>query len=135
MNQDVRDRFRGSYLEFLGFKPTVWKEGFVRIELPVRADLRNTMGYLHGGVIASLLDIAGALAGNFGRTDDYVSVTINMSTNYLSPMRGAVACAEGELVRRTRSMFFAQMKLYDAENKRLCATAMGNYKPQRRGND
>ena len=52
--------YEGTYLEFLGFRLTAWKEGFARLEMPVRTEHRNTVGYLHGGVIASLLDIAGA---------------------------------------------------------------------------
>jgi uncharacterized protein (TIGR00369 family) len=129
---DVSTLFAGTYLEFLGFRLMTWKEGFVRLEMPVRDEHRNTVGYLHGGVIASLLDIAGAFAGSYGRSRDYVSVTINMSTNYLSPSRSNSVIVEGELVRSTRSLFFAQSRLLDPENSRLCATATGTYKPQAR---
>ncbi|MFQ6005198.1 MAG: hotdog fold thioesterase, partial [Woeseia sp.] len=59
-------QYEGTYLEFLGFKLATWKEGFARLEMPVRPDHRNTVGFLHGGVIASLLDIAGAVAGSHG---------------------------------------------------------------------
>lgn len=58
--------YEGTYIAFLGFRLTEWKEGFARLEMPVRPDHRNTVGYLHGGVIASLLDIAGAVCGSFG---------------------------------------------------------------------
>ena len=39
---------------------------------------------------------------------------------------------EGELVRVTKSLFFAQARLYDPEHNRLCATATGTYKRQER---
>ncbi len=45
--------YEGTYLEFLGFKLTEWKEGFARMEMPVRAEHRNTVGYLHAAVLAS----------------------------------------------------------------------------------
>jgi uncharacterized protein (TIGR00369 family) len=124
--------YEGTYLEFLGFKLTDWKDGFTRVEMPVRAEHRNTMGYLHGGVIASLLDIAGAVAGSYGISNDYVSVTINLNCNYMSPHRAETVVAEGELVRTTKTLFFAQSKLFDPENNRLCATATATYKRQRR---
>ncbi len=124
--------FEGTYLDFLGFKLTAWQDGFVRLEMPVRPEHRNTVGYLHGGVIASLLDVAGALSGNYGSSEDSVSVTINMNTSYMSPMKSAQVVAEGELVRRTRSLFFAQARILDPENNRLCATSMATYKPQPR---
>jgi len=124
--------YEGTYLEFLGFRLTEWREGFARLEMPVRPEHRNTVGYLHGGVIASLLDIAGAVCGSFGVSDKLVSVTINLNCNYMSPHRAATVIAEGELIRVTRSMFFAQARLLDPEHNRLCATATGTYKRQER---
>jgi uncharacterized protein (TIGR00369 family) len=124
--------YEGTYLEFLDFKLVAWKAGFVRIEMPVRPAHRNTVGYLHGGVIASLLDIAGAVAGSYGVADELVSVTINLNCNYMAPHTSDLVIAEGELVRTTNTLFFAQAKLLDPSNNRLCATATGTYKPQAR---
>jgi len=124
--------YEGTYLEFLGFRLTTLKKGFAHLEMPVRNEHRNTVGYLHGGVIASLLDIAGAVCGSYGISDDFVSVTINLNCNFMSPHRADVVIAEAELVRETNSLFFAQAKLFDPENNRLCATATGTYKKQKR---
>ena len=124
--------YEGTYLAFLGFKLTEWKDGFARLEMPVRPEHRNTVGFLHGGVIASLLDIAGAVSGSFGVSEEYVSVTINLNCNYLSPLRADTVVAEGELIRANKTLFFAEARLYDPEHKRLCATASGTYKRQER---
>lgn len=132
---DTPALYEGTYLEFLGFKLTEWKEGFARMEMPVRPEHRNTIGYLHGGVIASLLDIAGAVSGSFGISEKFVSITINLNCNYMSPHRAATVIAEGELIRVTQSMFFTQARLYDPEHSRLCATATGTYKRQERQSD
>lgn len=127
--------YEGTYLQFLGFKLTAWKDGFARLEMPVRAEHRNTVGYLHGGVIASLLDIAGAVSGSFGISQEFVSVTINLNCNYMAPHQAETVVAEGELIRVTKTLFFAQAKLLDPENNRLCATATGTYKRQERQSD
>jgi uncharacterized protein (TIGR00369 family) len=124
--------YEGTYLAFLGFKLTEWKEGFARLEMPVRPEHRNTVGYLHGGVIASLLDIAGAVSGSFGTSEKFVSVTVNLNCNYLSPQRADTVVVEGELIRANKSLFFAEARLFDPEHKRLCATATGTYKRQER---
>ena len=129
---DTPALYEGTYLAFLGFKLTEWKEGFARMEMPVRPEHRNTVGYLHGGVIASLLDIAGAVSGSFGISEKFVSITINLNCNYMSPHRAGTVIAEGELIRVTRSLFFTQARLYDPEHSRLCATATGTYKRQER---
>ncbi len=131
-SHDVEGLFAGTYLEFLGFRLIDWQDGFVRLDMTIRPEHRNTVGYLHGGVIASLLDISGALAGSYGKSQDSVSVTVNMTTNYLSPLRGETVIVEAELVRSTKSLFFTQSKLLDPQKSRLCATATGTYKPRAR---
>ncbi len=124
--------YEGTYLEFLGFRLTAWKEGFARLEMPVRPDHRNTVGFLHGGVIASLLDIAGAVAGSHGIAGEIVSITINQNCTYMAPHRGDTVIAEGKLIRTTKSMFFTQSRLTDPDGDLLCATATGTYKPKSR---
>jgi uncharacterized protein (TIGR00369 family) len=125
-------RYEGTYLEFLGFRLAEWKEGFARLEMPVRPDHRNTVGYLHGGVIASLLDISGAVAGSFGIADEFVSITVNQNCTYMAPHQGDTVIAEGELIRTSTTMFFTQSKLLDPDRNLLCATATGIYKSKPR---
>ena len=124
--------YKGTYLEFLGFRLVQWKDGFARLEMPVRSEHRNTVGYLHGGVISSLLDVANAVAGSFGSSGEYVSITVNLNCTFMAPMRADTAVVEGELVRRSSSMFFAQAKLLDPQKNLLCATATGTYKSRQR---
>lgn len=124
---DHASQYESTYLAFLGFRLVTWKEGYAKLEMPVRSEHRNTVGLLHGGVISSLLDIAGAVAGSYGIAEKYVSITVNLNCNFISPHQARIAIAEGELIRTTRSLFFAQAKLFDPETNRLCATATGTY--------
>lgn len=124
--------YEGTYLQFLGFRLTSWKEGFARLEMPVRNNHRNTVGYLHGGIVSSLLDIAGAVAGSHSVSKELVSVTVNLNASFMSPHTGDIAIAEGELIRSTKTLFFAQSRLIDADSNRLCAIATGTYKRQPR---
>ena len=129
---DSASLYSGTYLEFLGFRLATWKEGFARLEMNVRPEQQNTVGFLHGGVIASLLDIAGAFSGSYGISKDYVSVTINLNCNYMAPHKTDEVVVEGEIIRKTQSLFFAQSRLFDPVNNILCATATGTYKTQAR---
>jgi uncharacterized protein (TIGR00369 family) len=126
--------YEGTYLEFLGFRLVDWRTGYAKLEMPVRHEHRNTVGYLHGGVISSLLDIAGAVAGSYGDARESVSITVNLNVNFMAPHQAATVVAEGELVRTTSSLFFAQARLLDPSNNLLCATATGTYKKKPREN-
>jgi uncharacterized protein (TIGR00369 family) len=129
---DNPDLYEGTYLEFLGFQLVAWREGYTKIHMPVRPEHRNTVGYLHGGVISSLLDIAGAVAGSYGNARETVSVTVNLNCSFMSPHTAEIAVAEGELIRSSGTLFFAEARLFDPESKRLCATATGTYKKKPR---
>ena len=94
--------YEGTYLEFLGFRLTQWKDGFARLEMPVRPEHRNTVGYLHGGIISSLLDIAGAFSGSHGISNEFVSVTINLSTNFMAPHKSELVIAEEQSLQQAR---------------------------------
>ena len=124
--------YEGTYLEFLGFRLIDWREGYTKLEMPVRGEHPNTVSYLHGGVITSLLDIAGAVAGSYGNAQEFVSITVNLNVNFIAPHQADTAIAEGELIRSTSSLFFAQAKLFDPERNMLCATATGTYKKKTR---
>lgn len=123
------ERYAGTYLEFLGFRKAEWREAYVRLEMPVLRKHRNTVGILHGGVSASMLDIAAAAAGAYGKSDRYVSITVNLNCNFMAPHRSDLLIAEGELVRATKTLFFAESRIIDPANDRLCATATGTFKP------
>ena len=125
---DIPLLYEGTYLEFLGLKLTSWKDGYARLDMPVRDEHRNTVGYLHGGVVSSLLDIVDAVAGSYGDVKESVSITVNLNVNFMAPHQAGSLVAEGELVRTTESPIFAQSRLLDPANNRLCATATGTYK-------
>lgn len=104
--------YEGTYLEFLGFKLTSWKDGYARLDMPVRDEHRNTVCYLHGGVVSSLLDIVGAVAGSYGDAKESVSITVNLNVNFMAPHQAGSLVAEGELVRTTESLFLRSRGLW-----------------------
>ena len=124
--------YEGTYLEFLGFKLTSWKDGYARLDMLVCDEHRNTVGYLLGGVVSSLLDIIGAVAGSYGDAKESVSIMVNLNVNFMAPHQSGSLVAEGELVRTTESLVFAQSRLLDPANNRFCATATGTYKKKPR---
>lgn len=52
----------GGYPQRLAVRPVEFEEGFVRLELDIDPGHANFMGLVHGGVSASLIDVAGGSA-------------------------------------------------------------------------
>jgi acyl-CoA thioesterase len=92
------------------------------VELPFADFLRNPQGSLHGGVIATVMDISmGHLCHRYLST----AVTIEMQMRFFRPVNGPSRC-EGRLLRPGRRIVHLESHLYD-ENDKLCASATASW--------
>ncbi|KRB78487.1 hypothetical protein ASE01_04285 [Nocardioides sp. Root190] len=96
----------------------------VRLGLAFRDDLTTVPGVLHGGVVATLIDVAGASASASGLTAGDGATggaTSHLSVAYLAPATSSLTVA-ATVRHRTRSGTHAEVEVRDAE-ERLVATA------------
>lgn len=86
----IPERRRSGYRTLLGYATRVWAENYGEVELTIGPQHMNSIGIVHGGVYASLLDAA------FGHAVSYCSVpgharystTVSLTTTFL---KGATA--------------------------------------------
>ena len=127
----VRARARDNlFWRLLGIEVDDAKEGWVRLRVPVRDDLRNAAAApVHGGVFSALVDMAvgGALStlhvaaeGGVGQT------TLDLNVSFIGAGRGDVLYAEGKILRKGRSIAFGEARVTDAEG-RLLAVGRATY--------
>ncbi len=117
-----------SYHKFLDYSVVESGNGFVRLEMTGFDCHRNRQDYIHGGVLMSLMDIAGIMAGVRNGDERKPAVTVNLSCNFLSTAMAATVHAEAKVVRKGRSMFFCDCRVVDAETGKIFSTAQGVYK-------
>jgi acyl-CoA thioesterase len=92
------------------------------VELPFADFLRNPQGSLHGGVIATVMDISmGHLCHRYLST----AVTIEMQMRFFRPVHGPSWC-EGRLLRPGSRIVHLESHLYD-EHDRLAASATSSW--------
>ena len=119
----VRARAReNSFWRYLGVEVAEAREGWVRLRVPVRDELRNAAGApVHGGVYSALVHMAvgGALstmheasAGGVGQT------TLDLNVSFIGAGTGDVF-AEGRILRRGRTIAFGEATIADAAGKLL----------------
>ncbi len=85
----------GAQLEHVG-------PGEATFVLPFRPDLAQHMGFFHGGIVATLLDVACGMAAltTMADTDEVVSAEFKL--NFLAPARGTLLRATGRVMRAGR---------------------------------
>ncbi len=92
------------------------------VKLPFADFLCNPQGTLHGGVIATAMDISmGHLCHRYLST----AVTIEMQMRFFRPVHGPSRC-EGRLLRPGRRIVHLESRLYD-EQDRIAALATSSW--------
>ncbi|QEZ46727.1 PaaI family thioesterase [Cupriavidus oxalaticus] len=86
----------------------------IELEMPFLPTNVTHGSTVHGGVIATLIDIAGAAAAASGANADEVKggATSSLSIQYLAPAQGAALRAVAAVVRRGRRQVATEVSVY-----------------------
>jgi uncharacterized protein (TIGR00369 family) len=88
----------------------------VTVEMPVASGAFNGSGNLHGGAIATLVDVASgsaaARAGTF-RPGENTLVTADLHVRYLGRPKGRVVRAEARVMRAGRQLIVVECRIAD----------------------
>ena len=116
--------------EILNFSP-----GFVELRVPVRPELLQQNGFVHGGVLSYAADNALTFAG--GSVLGPAVVTSEFKINYLKPAVGDVVIARAIVVHQgtTQSVCRCDVLVGTGNRETLCAVAQGTIARLSRGVD
>jgi acyl-CoA thioesterase len=113
------------YCRFLGVRSQTVESGSARLELPYRDEISNPGRQVHGGVMSSMLGMAGRVAAlsvcDLAAPLSVASVELNVT--YLSSAVGEGMVAEGRVARRGKELTHVNCSLISAAGKYL-ASAM-----------
>ncbi len=86
------------FFRWMGIRITELRRGQCQVELDVRPEMLQIAGSVHGGILASLIDVASAIAvmAAIGRPADIR--TLELKVNYLRPVRSGTICAFSQVI-------------------------------------
>ena len=114
------------FLQHTGAELKCFSKGKAEVELHVEPYHLQHKGFVHGGVISTLMDNTGWYAAVSTLEDNYTAVTMEIKINYLKPALGKYLLASAEIKRQGRSTSFVTIELHDDKNT-LVAYATGTY--------
>jgi uncharacterized protein (TIGR00369 family) len=123
----VRESFaRQQLMHTLGAVLTLVAPGVVEIEMPYRADLTQQHGFIHAGVVASVLDSACGYAAFSLMPADAAVLSVEFKVNLLAPARGERLGARAEVKRagRTLTVCAADAHAFEGGRSRVVATML-----------
>ena len=95
-----------------------------RVSFPVSDFLFNPQGSLHGGALATAMDIS---MGHLVNKVAGPGATIEMKIQYIRPLTAGIAICEGRFLRRGRRLSFMESHAHDSSD-RLIAVATATWK-------
>jgi uncharacterized protein (TIGR00369 family) len=101
----------------------------VVLRLPFRDDLTNDGTYYHGGVIASVIDTAGAAAAwsNHDFNRGARASTVSMTVQYVGAAKRSDLICHARTVQRRRELIFTEITAADADGT-VVAHAVQTYR-------
>ncbi len=114
--QDTREFGNFFLSRFLGLEISYPDADTCVVEFELHDFMFNPQGTLHGGVIATVLDISMGhlLTRCVGR-----GMTLEMGTRYLRPARAGRVRAEGRFLKKGKSINYLEARLTDAQGSVL----------------
>ena len=92
------------------------------VQLPWAEHLCNPQGSMHGGILATALDIS---MGHLAKRHVSTCVTVEMQQRFMRPLTGDGRCV-ATLLNAGRTMVHAESRLFDAQD-RIAAVATGSW--------
>ena len=117
------------FLAGLGIVFDRYQPDDVVIRLPFRPDLTNDGTYYHGGVVASVIDTAGAAAAwsNHDFDKGVRASTISMSVQYVGACKKSDLLCHARTVRRGKELTFTEITATDTDGA-VVAHAVQTYR-------
>jgi uncharacterized protein (TIGR00369 family) len=90
--------------------------GTCTVSVTRRPELLQRLGYLHGGVIAFLVDSSAGIAAGTLLDPNQAVVTSEFKINFLAPARGAKTFSRARVIKPGRRTIVVAADVYSLEN-------------------
>ena len=112
--------------EYIGIRVIEQHDDGVTVECPIRGELMNGDGVVHGGVAATVADSAMGIAFWRHLKRKYNITTIEMKINYLRPMVEGTIVARAHIIKTGKRVCVGRVDVFDGQ-KNAIAVALLTY--------
>ena len=112
--------------EYIGIRVVERHDDGVTIECPIREELMNGAGVVHGGVAATVADTAMGIALSRHLERKYNIATIEMKINYLRPIARGTMVARARIIKAGKRVCVGRVDVFDGETNAI-AVALVTY--------
>jgi uncharacterized protein (TIGR00369 family) len=119
----VRESFaKQSVIRLIGAEITSVEPGIVEITLPFREDLTQQDGFIHAGILTTVLDSACGYAAYSLMPEGSSVLSVEFKVNLLAPAKADVIKVHAEVKRAGRTITVCTADAF--ANDKICATML-----------
>ncbi len=118
-------RSRSPFVNLLGLSVGKREEGICQTFLDVRDEFLNSQGFVHGGVIYSMMDISMGTAVYSTLKPNEKTFTIEIKINYLKPSNAKRLSCTAKIIQKGKNIAVLEAEVRDETV--LIAKAMGTF--------
>ncbi|MDP6473371.1 MAG: PaaI family thioesterase [Alphaproteobacteria bacterium] len=124
---------RQTFMLHLGAQLGEIAPGRAELHLKARQELTQQNGFLHGGVVAALADVAGGYAAFTLFEAGADILTVEIKINFLAPAAGEALIARGEVIKSGRTLSIVRSEVFAVNDgaETLCAAGLGSLMTRR----
>jgi uncharacterized protein (TIGR00369 family) len=105
------------YWDLIGMELIRQGEGESLIELPIKYEITQSKGSVHGGALASLVDSTAGAAVRSLLSIGQTAVTIEMKLNYIRPATGSKLIGKGSTLHIGKSLAVGEAVILNEQEK------------------
>ncbi|MDA0999480.1 MAG: PaaI family thioesterase [bacterium] len=114
-----RQRFIGNFNAHVGLQLDEVRPGYSRLRLPIRPEVLQPTGIVHGGAVATLADVAGGVAAHTTHPRGSRLVTVEMKINFIGAVRAGELIAEADALHVGRRTSVWRVNITDGKGKQI----------------
>ncbi len=118
-----------SFPEVMGTELSSTEEGRAVASLQAEEWHLNASGTVHGGVVATLIDVAMAEALNTMTEEDEQPFTIEVKVNYMEPAQQGTLTATAQVRKGSKRATIVEAEVVQEDSDEVVALASGTYAP------
>ena len=118
-----------SFPEVMGTELSSTEEGRAVVSLQAEEWHLNASGTVHGGVVATLIDVAMAEALNTMTEEDEQPFTIEIKVNYMEPAQQGTLTATAQVRKGSKRATIVEAEVVHEDSNEVVAIASGTYAP------
>ncbi len=123
----IQERMRGNFNGLVGLEFLEGGRGFARLRLPVRPEILQPAGIVHGGAVATLVDVTGGIGAHLSHPPGSRCVTVEMKINFIAAVSEGALLSEGAALHVGRRTSVWQVRVADERAGRIISFATATY--------